>query len=106
MRMVPKFFPIVAMKGSAKALANSPFDNFCRRHSPRAVFPRREWCRVEPGKFNQPPWWGTKKTKDLLHGTIMEHAAIAQQPNVYMTNAMFFTWARDCLIPVIGTIGE
>lgn len=56
----------------------------------------------DPGTLRQPRLWGQERAVNIVKGTAMEFAAVAQQPNAYMTNAIFIVWVRDGLIPALG----
>jgi hypothetical protein len=112
MKMTSKMSPVLAMKGAPKAL-RAESNNYRTTHTllltifadgvPRvAPFLIVNGTEAEEGSFNAPKWWGTRETVEMLKGTMMENSPIATQKSAYMTNSIFFTWARDSLIPALG----
>ena len=105
MRMLSKMSPVLAMKGAPKAL-RAEHKNYRESQTLLLTIFADGVARVPPflivdgsegdeGTFSQPAWWGTRDNVNMLKGTMMEHSAIAQQKNAYMTNQMFVTWTLD-----------
>ena len=112
MRMLSKMSPVLVMKGTPKAL-RAEHKNYRESQTLLLTIFADGVARVPPflivngsegdeGTFSQPAWWGTREDLDMLKGTMMEHSAIAQQKNAYMTNQMFVTWTLDCFIQALG----
>jgi transposase len=52
--------------------------------------------------FRHPKFAETQEFCAMIKGTLLEQSQIVLQSNSYMTDYIFYVWARDCFIPALG----